>query len=241
MALFKNMSITSKGMILFARAQGGQPIHFTKMQVGSGKLNTEDPVGFSRLIDPKIDIPITSIVANTENKSATIVGNITNKNVTQALYICELGLWAIDPIEGEILYGYSNCDNFGDYYAPETQGAYSWQYQINAAVGNAANVTAEISELNWDYGVINSNTFVYLSGNNQKEINKVIDNSLKKIQEDIEKISTFNISLATEIAILKNASLNNLTNNIFFEDFKDLTSINLKNGCYDVVNKRLVI
>lgn len=241
MALFKNMSITNKGMILFAKAQAGQPIHFTKMQVGSGKLKAEDPITFTTLIDPKLDIPITSITPNTEHKSATIVGNITNKNLKEAMYICEIGLWANDPTDGEILYGYVNCDNFGDYYAPESQGAYSWQYQINAAVGNAANVTAELSQLNWDYGVINSNVFVYLTGNNQKEINKVIDTSLKRMQDDIEKINAFNISLAAEVSILKNASLNNLTNNIFFEDFKDLSSINLKNGCYDSVNKKLVI
>lgn len=180
MALFKNMSITYKGMALYAKAQAGQSIRFTKMQVGSGQIGTQNPATLITLLDKKLDVPITSITANPEHKSATIVGNVTNTNVTEAIYICEIGLWANDPDEGEILYGYANCGTYGDYYAPASQGPYSWQYEIGAAIGNAANVTAELSQLSWDYGLRNSNTsFIHLKGGNQKEINKSIDDSFK--------------------------------------------------------------
>lgn len=73
-----------------------------------------------------------------------------------------------------------------------------------------------------------------------KNLNK-IEEQLEEVTNEINNILAFNNSLASEVAILKNASINNLNNNIFFEDFKDLNSINLKNGCYDAVNKRLVI
>lgn len=190
MALFKNMSITYAGMALFAKAQAGQEIHFTKMQVGSGQIGTRNPGNLITLVEPKLDIPITSITPNPELKSATIVGNITNKGLKEDVYICELGLWAKDPDNGEILYGYANCGMYGDYYAPESQGAYSWQYQVGAAIGNAANVTASISELMWDYGITNSNSnLVYLKGANQKEINKIIDDSISKIKEDAKNLN----------------------------------------------------
>lgn len=187
MALFKNMVITYAGMALFAKAQAGQEIHFTKMQVGSGQVGTRNPSALTSLIEPKIDIPISSITPNTENKSATIIGNITNKGLTEAVYICEIGIWAKDPNDGEILYGYANCGTYGDYYAPELQGAYSWQYQISAAIGNAANVTANISELIWDHGVMTSSAnFLYLKGVNQKEINKSIDDAITSIRQDMQ-------------------------------------------------------
>ncbi|WP_027633394.1 hypothetical protein [Clostridium hydrogeniformans] len=185
MALFKNMIITSKGMELYAKAQAGQKIHFTKLQVGSGQIDTQNPVTLLRLLNPKLDVPITSIAPNPELKSATIIGSITNKNVKEAIYICEIGLYAKDPDEGEILYGYASAGGYGDYYAPESQGPYSWQYEINASIGNAANVTAELSQLQWDYGVVNSNkTFYIIQGSNQREINKNIDDNLKTLTDE---------------------------------------------------------
>ena len=64
--------------------------------------------------------------------------------------------------------------------APASSGPYSWNYQINAAIGNAANVTVTLSNLTYDYGVMNTNTtFLYIKGGNQKEINKSIDNIFK--------------------------------------------------------------
>jgi hypothetical protein len=182
MALFKNMSITNAGMALYAKAQAGQEIHFTKMQVGSGQIGTQNPATLIALVDPKLDVAITSIIADTQLKSATIIGMVNNVHIVQATYICEMGLWANDPDAGEILYGYTSCGTYGDYYAPAAQGPYSWQYEIAAAIGNAANVTAQLSQLQWDYGVMNSVTdFIILSGGNQKEINKNIDARLSDI------------------------------------------------------------
>ncbi|WMM26649.1 hypothetical protein RBU61_08220 [Tissierella sp. MB52-C2] len=48
-------------------------------------------------------------------------------------------------------------------------------------------------------------------------------------------------SLAVEVAILKNASLNNITHNIFIVNFTNLDSIELNHGVYDSLGKRLVI
>lgn len=73
-----------------------------------------------------------------------------------------------------------------------------------------------------------------------KNLNK-IECTIEEITKEINNILAFNSKLAIEVEILKNASLNNLNNNIFFEDFKDLSAINLINGVYDSVIKRLVI
>ncbi|MBU5676761.1 hypothetical protein KQI88_10050 [Alkaliphilus sp. MSJ-5] len=48
-------------------------------------------------------------------------------------------------------------------------------------------------------------------------------------------------SLAVEVAILKNAALNNFTDNIFVVNFANLDSVELTNGVYDEVGKRVVI
>lgn len=177
MAIFNNMSITNKGQLLYAKAQAGVELHFTKMQVGSGVIGTQNPATLTALITPKYDVTLQSVTTNTEAKTATISGLINNSNITVATYICEIGLFAQDPDDGEILYAYGSAGTYGDYMAPASSGPYSWNYQINAAVGNAANVTIELSSLNYDSGLVNTNTtFIFLQGGNQKEVNKSIDN-----------------------------------------------------------------
>ncbi|QDY23226.1 hypothetical protein CGQ39_19820 (plasmid) [Clostridium botulinum] len=190
MAIFKNMSITEKGISLYAKAQAGQQIKFTKLQIGSGQIENRNPMTLTTLLEPKLDVPIVSIIANSELKSAAIIGKITNKNVKEAMYICELGLFASDPDEGEILYGYVSAGQYGDYYAPESQGPFNWEYQVNASIGNAANVTAEICELDYDYTLLSTNkSLIHLEGGNQKEINKSIDNLFKSVKSDLVDIT----------------------------------------------------
>lgn len=48
-------------------------------------------------------------------------------------------------------------------------------------------------------------------------------------------------SLSIEVAILKEASLNNMTNNVFFENLTNLDSIEVSSGIYDEVGKRLYV
>lgn len=48
-------------------------------------------------------------------------------------------------------------------------------------------------------------------------------------------------SLTAEVAILKNASLNNLTNNVFFENLENIDDIKLSNGIYDSVAKKIYV
>lgn len=187
MAIFQNMSITNAGQVLYAKAQAGKPIVFNKISIGSGQIGTQDPAILTTLISPKFDVAISSIFPNTLEKSAAISGTINNADMTVATYICEMGLWATDPDVGLILYAYASAGEQGDYMAPATQGAYSWLYQINAAIGNAANVTANISNILYDYSILGTDpTFTVISGGNQKTINKSIDNTFADMINDID-------------------------------------------------------
>lgn len=49
------------------------------------------------------------------------------------------------------------------------------------------------------------------------------------------------VDLKSEVEILKNASLNNLTNNVFLENFSTLNAIQLSHGIYDTAAKRLYV
>lgn len=60
------------------------------------------------------------------------------------------------------------------------------------------------------------------------------DNSTRVNRGDIT-------SLAVEVAVLKNASLNNITSNVFFENFNNLDDIKVINGIYDEEQRRLYV
>ncbi|AWZ48388.1 inorganic polyphosphate kinase [Clostridiaceae bacterium 14S0207] len=47
--------------------------------------------------------------------------------------------------------------------------------------------------------------------------------------------------LSVDVAILKGSTINNMTNNVFFERFENLEDINLEQGIFDNINKRVVI
>jgi hypothetical protein len=104
--------------------------------------------------------------------------------LAEGKYICELGLFANDPDVGEILYGYANAGEKGDYIAPNNAGAFAWNYQVNAAIGNAINVTATVSNTYFDYAIAStSSAFTVIHGSNQKEINENIDAYLANLPQ----------------------------------------------------------
>jgi hypothetical protein len=180
MANFNSMILTNKGQVLYAKGQAGKVINFTKIAVGIGSIGNTDPQTLTALVNHKYDIAIQGKTVNTAEKVALISGTLTNENMTESVYIQEIGLYAQDPDEGEILYSYASAGEYGDYTSPASNGPYSWNYQVYAAIGNAANVTVTLSNLQYDTGIVNTNTtFSIIKGSNQKEINKSIDNKFK--------------------------------------------------------------
>jgi len=143
MANFGVMKITNLGMDLYTKIQTGSLIQFTKIQSGDGVLpggtNIEE---LTALISPKFDVSIESFQVDTENHNVRIKGTKTNDGLLEGNFSREIGLFAIDPDIGEILYAYANAGEYPDYIPPISTGPYSKTFVINAAIGNATNVTA---------------------------------------------------------------------------------------------------
>ena len=212
MAIFPSMAITNDGQLLYNKAQAGATLNFTGMKLGAGRLaDGQDPQTVSALIDYKFDVTISSITQNTELKVAVITGSRNNSDVDEGTYICELGLYALDPDVGEILYAYSNAGGMGDYFAPASRGAFTWSYQINAAVGNAANVTATLSSNAFDHAIaISEASFAAIAGTTQKEVNQSIDNLLSTLQYQIaDVVSPFAITLSANPSVAETGSTQN--------------------------------
>lgn len=111
--------ITSLGWQLMEKLVAGEtgPFEISRCMIGCGEITTQDPVGLLDLIEPLCSatstVPYTdgeSIFMTVEYRNDLNGGQVDDYSGDQA--IRELGIYAVDPDEGEILmyYGY-----LGDY------------------------------------------------------------------------------------------------------------------------------
>ena len=105
MARFKKAVITEKGLALINKVQTGSVnLEFTKISTGEGDYtDSEDLTKAIALKEKRQDFALSSIevVDNDTVKIRTVIGN---QGLESGYYIKEIGLYAADPDEGEILY-----------------------------------------------------------------------------------------------------------------------------------------
>jgi hypothetical protein len=144
MASFGGLILTSKGRALQAKAQAGASLIYTRIGMGDGNLGGQQIPNLTALISAKKYLTINRITAVADGKM-TVSSYLSNTEITTGFFFRELGLFATDPDEGEILYCYGNA-GAGAEYIPSGGGPDIVEKYINvvAIVGNAANVSAII-------------------------------------------------------------------------------------------------
>ncbi len=139
-------ALTNKGRQLQAKAQAGAQLVYTRMAVGSGTLSGQSLESMTALIAPIKDLNITRLKRPAGATRALIGATLTNQDVTTGFYLREIGIFATDPDDGEILYMYANSGATADYIAPQGDGVIEKALNMNVFVGSAANITANIDE-----------------------------------------------------------------------------------------------
>ncbi len=141
---FSTVLFTEKGRALQAKAMAGTPLNFTKIAMGSGSLGGQSQIALTNLIEPKVILNISSI--SRDSNYATVKGIFNNADITTGFYWRELGVFAMDPDAGEILYCYGNAGALAEYIPPQTSEILEKVVSLSAIVGNASNVTATINQ-----------------------------------------------------------------------------------------------
>lgn len=124
--------ITKKGLALQAKVEAGTVLKFTKMALGSGK--PPDLATATALASLKQNLAIASKDVN--NNTCVVYATGTNIGVNTAYQASELGLYAQDPDEGEILYAVTTDDT------PDTVPSNSSATVITQRIGLAVAVSA---------------------------------------------------------------------------------------------------
>ena len=144
MANFNAAVITNKGKALLIKSQtSSTSLIFTKIETGIGSYNgTEDLKTFTTLKDKKDQFNISNVVV-VDDTTIKLRSLITNDGLLAGYYIKEIGLFALDPDEGEILYSLSTAVlNQWDYLPThDSHSPATITLEIYSTVSNASNVT----------------------------------------------------------------------------------------------------
>lgn len=147
MAEFSKLVITNKGQALLAKMIAGSGnIEFTKISASSTAYTDAQLEGLTSLTNVK-QTSLISKVTRTNEVAIKVEAAFTNTELTAGYYMKALGLYAVDPDAGEILYAVTR-ETSGNCYMPAYNGiTVSGAYvQLVTTVGNADNVSLEVDQ-----------------------------------------------------------------------------------------------
>lgn len=178
---WNGLVLTKKGQLLQAKVGTGVVLALTKMKLGSGVLpegtSLED---LTDLVTPEQNVGIAAKEVLTDQKMCKISATITNVGISAGYYVRELGVFANDPDDGEILYAVTS-DSAPDYLPPEGGStAVSQEFAVYISASNASDVEVSI-----DQGALATMGYVQLSINTHNEDPASHPDIREKITNDI--------------------------------------------------------
>ncbi len=139
--------VVSKGFRLLTKLAASQgSLQFTRAAVGTGKppegYSPESMIGLNTY---KIDAEIADY--GVQDDMAYITVQVSSDNVTEGFLVTEVGVFAEDPDEGEILYGYMDISTDPTYiYANgSTNRSKFAEFTLYVLIGSVSNVIAAVT------------------------------------------------------------------------------------------------
>lgn len=124
MAEFRQLMITNKGQALMAKLIAGSTvIEFSRIAT-SASVYTDEELLELVVVEEKQSTLISGIT-RTNEVAVEIEGALTNEELKEGYFLNALVLYAIDPEEGEIIYGACGASTAG-YMPPFNQVDYKW-------------------------------------------------------------------------------------------------------------------
>ena len=135
----KFSSLTKKGRLYLAKIQAAEePIQFTKIKFGDGKLSEhENPAD---LVDIK-NIKVEKSILNKEQKEDAVILTtiIDNVGLVEGYFPRETGIYVQDE-DQEVLYFYMNDGDETSWLPPEVDGPHKMEMKINLISSNTGSV-----------------------------------------------------------------------------------------------------
>lgn len=159
--------VTKNGLAMIAESVATRKnLIFTRVVVGDGDATGRNFNDMTAVISPKMELPVTSGV-NEGNGQYLITATLSNNTLNVGFFPREVGLYAKVDGKAEMLYSYTNGGNNVGYVPDKTTPIDSEIYKIRTVIGNAKNITINMSDSTFvtkgeldRYVAINSGAYV---------------------------------------------------------------------------------
>ena len=138
--------VTKNGLAMIAESVATRKnLIFTRIVVGDGDGTGRNFNDMTAVISPKMELPVTSGV-NEGNGQYLITATLSNNTLNVGFFPREVGLYAKVDGKAEMLYSYTNGGNNVGYVPDKTTPIDSEIYKIRTVIGNAKNITINMSD-----------------------------------------------------------------------------------------------
>ena len=138
--------VTKNGLAMIAESVATRKnLIFTRVVVGDGDATGRNFNDMTAVISPKMELPVTSGV-NEGNGQYLITATLSNNTLNVGFFPREVGLYAKVDGKAEMLYSYTNGGNNVGYVPDKTAPINSEIYKIRTVIGNAKNITINMSD-----------------------------------------------------------------------------------------------
>ena len=138
--------VTKNGLAMIAESVATRKnLIFTSVVVGDGDATGRNFNDMTSVISPKMELPVTSGV-NEGNGQYLITATLSNNTLNVGFFPREVGLYAKVDGKAEMLYSYTNGGNNVGYVPDKTTPIDSEIYKIRTVIGNAKNITVNMSD-----------------------------------------------------------------------------------------------
>lgn len=138
--------VTKNGLAMIAESVATRKnLIFTRVVVGDGDATGRNFNDMTSVISPKMELPVTSGV-NEGNGQYLITATLSNNTLNVGFFPREVGLYAKVDGKAEMLYSYTNGSNNVGYVPDKTTPIDSEIYKIRTVIGNAKNITVNMSD-----------------------------------------------------------------------------------------------
>lgn len=136
-----NTTITNKGLSLLTKQVAGSTLSFTKIVSGSGSVpvvNLKEQIAVSNI---KQTIENEGIVVDDNQYTITVI--LSNTSVTASYNLSQIGIYANDPDDGEILFAIAQIDEPRKIPTNDSSPGFSLEFAFT--FNNSAGVDVEIT------------------------------------------------------------------------------------------------
>lgn len=138
--------VTKNGLAMIAESVATRKnLIFTRVVVGDGDATGRNFNDMTSVISHKMELPVTSGV-NEGNGQYLITATLSNNTLNVGFFPREVGLYAKVDGKTEMLYSYTNGGNNVGYVPDKTTPIDSEIYKIRTVIGNAKNITVNMSD-----------------------------------------------------------------------------------------------